>query len=149
MSRFGGDYESEVPPDFWWHNVEQVYKSKRGKRVLLEVKAALAALPKRRLLGGQFADLIYNEDGDITGVGEVCVIGAYCYAKGMEPRHHHETEDMNEFETAEAGEYYGMSRVMAWDLSYRNDESFGELEAGARWFAMYGFICKKLLENPY
>lgn len=147
MSRFWNDGEYEGNEEFrrgaWQENSRRAFASERGQKALRELRDALAALPRRRLLGGQFADIFEQDDESII-VGDVCAIGALAKFKGMEFTSHHGTEDFDGFETAAIGKKLGMSYVMAYDIAYRNDEIYDSLGASERWWTMYGWLTAKI-----
>lgn len=143
MSRFWNDGEYDGNEEFrrgaWAENSRRAFASKKGLKMLRELRDALAALPERRLLGGQFAN-IWHEDDDSIRVGDVCAIGALAKYKGFEFTSHHGSEDFDGFETAAIARSLGMSYVMGYDLAYRNDETYGSLGESERWWTMYGWL---------
>lgn len=78
MSRHGdddGDYDNwTLDMGRWEHNLKRATASKRGQKVLRELRDALHAMPERRLIADELA----------TPDGAVCAVGAYiahCRAK--------------------------------------------------------------------
>lgn len=143
MSRFWNDGEYDSDEEFrrgaWDENRRRAFASERGKKALRELRNALAALPERRLLGGQFAEINYEDDDSIT-VGDVCAIGALAKYKGMEFTHYHGSEDFDGFETAEIARSLGMTYVMGYTIAYRNDEIYEHETPSERWWLMYGWL---------
>lgn len=147
MSRFWNDGEYDGNEEFrrgaWQENSRRAFNSQRGLKALRELRDALAVLPQRRLLGGQFAE-IWHEDDDTIKVGDVCAIGALAKFKGMEFSSYHGSEDFDGFETANIGQKLGMSYVMAYDIAYRNDEIYDSVGDSERWWLMYGWLTAKI-----
>lgn len=100
--------EEDRPGQFalWNANCQRSLKGKAGQRELRELKAALLALPEKRLIHG----LLTDTDGG------VCAIA--CYAK-------HKGVDLSEFdpedESDEVGIAAGMPRLVAWKVVELND----------------------------
>jgi len=124
MSRFNeGDSESHYG-FLWPARVRQVIEGKRGQRVMRELAEALLALPERRLIAGNIA----------TAQGEVCAIGAYAKAKGVDLNRDLASVDGKDLagwegsdsDTAELGELLGMTHTLAWEIGFKNDVEFDD-----------------------
>ena len=79
MSRFSNDYcDDDYDPlaaGRWEANVKRSIEGKRGQSVLRDLRAALLALPEKRLIAGDFA----------TPDGEVCAVGcAVAYKRAQD-----------------------------------------------------------------
>lgn len=135
MSRFNCcDYDGEgPPPEFWQQAVRNAIRGRKGQAILRELREALLALPQPRLISGSVA---YE--------GEVCAIGALAASrltKGpikltewfvstgsreigsleeLEERFGNWIDD--EIGTVELGMSMGLTRALAWGISYENDE---------------------------
>lgn len=100
--------EEDVPGQFalWNANCERSLRGKQGQQELRELKAALLALPEKRLIHGSLTD-------DNNGV---CAIACYARHKGV---------DLSKFdpedESDEVGIAAGMPRLVAWKVVALND----------------------------
>lgn len=73
MSRVSeGDFDECYPnqSQLQWANAERCLKGKRGQQALLDLEAALLAMPVKELLAGNLAR-----------AGQVCTLGAFVVAK--------------------------------------------------------------------
>ncbi len=90
----------------WQANCIRSLKGKEGQAELMELRAALLAMPEKRLVHGSLED----EEG------EVCAVGAYARHKGL---------DLSTFDpesdTDEVGVAAGMPRLVAWKVVQMND----------------------------
>jgi hypothetical protein len=100
--------EEDYPGQFelWQANCRRSLRGKAGQEELRELRAALLALPEKRLIHGE----LENEEG------EVCAIGAYGKRKGL---------DLSKFDvdsdTDEVGIAGGMPALVAWKVVEMND----------------------------
>lgn len=92
--------------DLWQANCLRSLRGKQGQKELLVLQEALLALPEKRLIHGSLVD----EDG------EVCAIGAYAKAKGLDIQSFDPEE-----ETDAVGIQAGMPRLVAWKVVEIND----------------------------
>lgn len=127
MSRFHCEWDGEgPPPEFWQQAVKNAIRGKRGQAILRELRNALLALPNSRLI-----------EGSVVKDGEVCAIGALAaYRLTVGPVTHDgsqltslvELEEQfaewlnDEVGTVELGQSMGLTRALAWAISYENDE---------------------------
>lgn len=158
MSRFDGANNGDAMPwALWEANAERALAGKRGQKALREFKAALVALPKRELIDGNLIELGWDpnapDDADAPTLFEgVCAVGAYALYKGQTTEqlrkanmeYSGEDGEGDCWSTAEAGQKVGLTYTLAWELSYRNDETYANLTPSARWWAMYGWVCAVL-----
>jgi hypothetical protein len=196
----------------WEHNARQVLKSKRGRKALAEIRAALMALPERRLVSGAMCtagtvderlpefsaedaamaraesaaltewcgyppnpqweqsavDMARDdrdedrrklaEKQDEQGCG-VCVNGALLWHRkvlaGMEPDEaflslplviglsDEEGDPLAETADITAAEA-GIARTLAWELAYRNDETYGSKTPEERYTAFLEWVDAEL-----
>lgn len=98
--------EEDFPGQFglWQANCTRSLKSKRGQASLLELEAALLALPTKRLIAGEL------DDGD-----DCCAVGALARFKGITPN-----ADA-EYEMEEVGVECGLPKLVAWKVVEFND----------------------------
>jgi hypothetical protein len=128
---FAGQFE------LWQANCQRSLSGKRGQAALLELEAALLALPSKRLIANDLED----EEG------EVCAIGALARHKNIKPQHDPDGE------MAEIGEECGMPRPVAWKVVEMNDLQFDyrwsesgmtPYTAEERYAAMLAWVQKQL-----
>ena len=69
MSRFDGDGDEEFPGQWWlWEgNLHRCFNGRAGQQRLREIREALLAMPRKRLIHGRLAD----EKGDVCAVGAI------------------------------------------------------------------------------
>lgn len=155
MSRFDFDDDGNDHQITWemmqW-NLDRHLKSAKGQAKLREFRAALLAVPDRRLI-----------DGDLAWQSDVCAIGAYAAYKRMQQgldwptavqaiRDQYQPDMppwgppvIDAYETQDIGiRECGLNRTLAWMLAYRNDETLSERTPEQRWQDMYDWACKKL-----
>lgn len=124
MSRFDFDGDGEEYPGeyaLFEANIDRALAGKRGQAILREMKAALEALPHKRLCQGRLAD-----------DGEVCVLGALCVKRLRDTGlTFEEAVEKAEREYAEmdaqaladtAGSRMKLGFHLAWKTMYANDE---------------------------
>ncbi len=154
MSRFGND---DWEPDYdnawalWEGRVKKVMSGRPGYRQLGELRQALLALPKPRLIeGALFRD------------GEVCAVGAYALFKRMAAGETREQaiaamdksligDDYYEDEahqTALVGKRFGMTYTLAWTIGEQNDEEMAGLTPENRYEAMLRWIDERMAQFP-
>ena len=145
--------------------MELALAGKRGKQALADLKAALEALPEKRLIeralctvGGaekrpELAEL------DLDQPEGVCAVGAYVWwqkvKQGKDPMQAFEEldtlpdSDGDIWDTVEAGKSAGLARVLAWELAYTNDETYGGLSPEDRYEKFMAWIDKQLALPAY
>lgn len=103
--------EEDWPGQFalWDANCRRSIKGKVGQQELRELKAALLAMPEKRLI----RDALVNEDG------ECCAIAAYGRHKGLDL-----SKFDPEYDSDEVGIAGGMPRLVAWKIVALNDIEF-------------------------
>ena len=174
MSRYEDDYDGEDFPNqsaLWHANAERALKGKRGRKALTDLRAALLALPDKRLIEGalctvnpekrrefrpedawRYNDLAGRAAQDGTGV---CAIGALLWHRkvkaGMDPAEafdslptmddaNHDLHDTARLAVRDAGLVYSL----AWDLAYRNDETYEARTPEERYAAFLAWIEQEL-----
>jgi hypothetical protein len=174
MSRVDYDDYDEIFPNrwaFWQRAFERARDSKRGLKAMEDVRAALLALPEKRLISsalctvGKAEELArqpdpYGERGDLLATqGEgVCLVGAYAWHKrveqGMTPDEAFRSLPLGaDYEgdpevTANEGERAGLAQTLAWHLMTINDEYFGGMTPEARYDAILHHIEDKIARHP-
>lgn len=124
MSRISYSDEEDYPGQFnlWQANCTRSLRGKSGQAALLELEAALLALPNKRL-----ARHVVACDGDVCAVGSVLLmrkakeLGSIDAAQAALEAEMGERDEQAYIETAELGEEVGMPRLVAWKLVALND----------------------------
>lgn len=122
----GGDCEP-MPYELWQHNLEAALGGKRGQQALRDLKAALLALPERKLIRGALCQVNPN------GPPAFCAVGAYVYRKRVLAGEQPEAviqdllnHDPSDTDTATAGKRAGLVWTLAWELGFMNDDRFAD-----------------------
>jgi len=173
VSRAGDDYEGDSFPNesaLWHANAERALRGKRGRKALADLRDALLALPARRLIegalctvnpdrrrpsdthrfaGAEFDDLIGRQ-----GEG-VCAVGALLWHRrvkdGMDPAEAFDSlptlpdSDSDLHDTASlAAREAKLVYSLAWNLAWRNDETYGRMTPEERYTAFLAWINAEL-----
>mgnify|MGYP001583717301 CR=1 FL=1 len=167
MSRADLSYgnDEEFPGQFalWEQSQKQALKSKRGRQVLRDLRAALLALSDKRIISRALCtvgrhrtnvdpDLDEHLDELLNKQGEgVCIVGAYAWhqlvrmGKTTEEAFdalptlldiEHPLYDTINFAKTQCG----MSIALAWMLSWKNDETLSQLLPEDRYTAFMRWI---------
>lgn len=157
MSRF--DYDDDGDPAITWEmiqwNLKRHLASPKGQSKLREFRDALVAMPVHRLI-----------DGDLASHGDVCAIGAFAAYKRTQQGSDWQTAvqaihdeyqpdtlpggpwSVDALETMDVGvRECGLTRTLAWQLAWQNDESFDHQTPERRWQAMYDWTCKHIRDE--
>lgn len=105
MSRSGYTDDCEHL-DLYRATVERSLKGRRGQAFLRELAEALDAMPEKVLIAGELVD----------ETGDCCAIGAVCLSRGVNHR------AINCFDPVSVASAMGISRAMASEIQYMNDE---------------------------
>lgn len=106
--------------------VDRAIAGKRGQIFLKELAVAMDAMPEKRLITDEL----------ITETGEMCTIGVLCKAKGLD------VSKVNVYDSDKVGALVNISRSMAAEIEYENDERFHCETPEQRWTRM-----RKWVEN--
>lgn len=140
MSRYNYAQEpTQSQINIWQANARRALRGARGRKALADLKAALLRLQNKQLISNQ----VY--DGE-----NVCAIGAYAayksIEKGIDPWESFEilprTSSIED--TADLGQEYGLTYTLAWELAYRNDETWGNLNPSQRYTSFLDWINQEL-----
>jgi hypothetical protein len=173
MSRYS-DYDQEEwfpnQGELWRANAERALNGKRGRKMLADLREALMALPEPRLIEGAMSTVgaerrtedmtdWYREDflRHATSQGEgVCALGAYLWHRkvkaGMDPAEAFDSlplvfgdEDGDGLDqTACEAKRAGVAYSLAWNLAYRNDETYEAMTPEERHAAFVQWIDQQL-----
>lgn len=130
MSRSGysDDYEHM---NLYRATVERSINGKRGQAFLKELIQAMDEMPIKRLIDGEL----------IAASGEVCAIGAVCKSRGLDV----EGIDVEDPDTV--GQLVGISRTMAAEIAFENDEGSRRDETPEqRWVRVRGWAEAELIK---
>jgi hypothetical protein len=131
MGRISYSDDEDYPGQFelWQANCERSLRGAKGQQELAQLRAALLALPEKRLIH----ELLEDEEGG------VCAIGAYGKHKGL---------DLSRFEvdsdTDQVGIAGGMPDLVAWKVVEMNDMEFDHLTPEQRYEKMLAWVESKL-----
>lgn len=180
MSRINewGDYDEEFPNayDLFAANAHRALRGRRGRKALRELRAALLALPEKRLISGALCTVGGVDKRAVSGDpygyyrseleervkedGEgVCAIGAYIWRQkvkaGADPQAAFaelptilgNIDDCASVDTAYAGKRAGLTFALAWSLVVRNDQTYGRMTPEQRYAAFMEWIVLELKED--
>jgi hypothetical protein len=121
----------------WEANVRRAIAGRRGQQALLDLEAALLALPTKRLIAGA-----------LCAEGEVCAVGALGLKRLLDAGEGEESaysrlegvysEDGDA--TARFGRTLGLTYTLAWEIAATNDEVFATMTPEARYHAMLRWV---------
>lgn len=172
MSRYWDDGNSDgMPAELWEANLSRALTGKRGQKALADLRAALMELPERRLISRALCTMnaaslreelpesppyVRRElDELVAEQGEgVCLVGAYVWYQevrdGAEPAAAFAKLPMlpdygnDMHDTVVAGNRAGLTWTLAWDLAFRNDETWAGCTPGERWQKALDWIDSQL-----
>jgi hypothetical protein len=123
--------EEDYPGQFglWQANCERSLHGKQGQEELRELRAALLALPEKRLIVGELED----------SEGGICAIAAYGKHKGLDLLRFDMDHDSDE-----VGIAGGMPPLVAWKVVEMNDLQFDQLTPERRYQKMLAWVESKL-----
>ena len=124
MSRSGYSEEWDghnTPLEFYRQAVHQAIRGRRGQMFLVDLAAALDAMPEKRLV----ADDLQTE------TGAVCAIGSLGAARGIE------MSRLDPEDARRVAQTFGIAECLAREIVWENDEN-GPLDETdeARWIRM-------------
>lgn len=126
MGRSGYSDDCDGTDLYLWRGaVDRALLGARGQRFLRKLRAALDAMPKKRLI----ADKIANSKG------EVCAMGA------VDP-----TARLDPYDREAVAKHFGIAPAMAAEIAYENDEGkiFGTETPEERWTRMRRWVEKQI-----
>lgn len=131
MSRSGYSEDLEQWWDLirWRGQVASAIRGKRGQKLLVDLLAALEALPDKRLIA---YDL---QDGD----GEVCALGALGKARGLNMMGVIDPEEPEQVAAA-----FDIAPQLAQEIAWENDEAYGSETPEHRYERMKAWVVKQI-----
>lgn len=113
----------------WRGAVNSAIKGKRGQAFLHEMKAAMDAMPNKRLISGEL----------IEG-GDVCAIGSVIAARGIDA-------ELHPYDSEGIAKHVGISNALVKEIASINDDDFGyQLETPEERYArVYRWVKEQLI----
>ncbi len=126
MSRSGYSDDIECAAlNLYRANVDRALCGKRGQAFLREMLEAMDAMPEKRLITSAL----------VSSLG-CCAMGAVAQKRGID------TAGVDETDAAYIGDMFGISRPMAAEIAYVNDEQYDP------WNFSKGKLTRKDAETP-
>ena len=131
MSRSGYTEDGENY-ELYRATVKRAIKGKRGQAFLKELAAAMDAMPVKELI-----------DEELVSEKGCCAIGVVCKARGLN------TENVDIYDAAAIGKLVNISKSMAAEIEYYNDEyyEFPEEDPASRWQRMRNWVEKRIIRE--
>lgn len=129
MSRSGYDEDGGDYINLYRATVERAIRGKRGQVFLKELAAAMDAMLEKRLIRSEL----------IEESGSVCTIGVVCKARGLD------VSNVDVEDTEAVGELVGISKSMAAEIEFENDEVREHETPEERWVRMRKWVDKNLV----
>lgn len=126
MSRSG--YSDDCENVCLWRSaVRRAMTGYRGQHLLKKLRAALDALPNKRLIAGTIKD----------ESGNVCALGA------LDPT-------VTAYEAEDLAVHFGVARALAAEIVYMNDEWIWDRNETpeARWIRMRAWVDQQIVREP-
>lgn len=161
MSRSGYTEDCDNTWDLirWRGAVASAIRGKRGQAFLKEILAAMDAMPVKRLARnvlvndgyrGRYSDEIVivggdelvDKRGDVIAMGEVCAMGAFAKAKGLD------TSGVDPEERDQVADLFSVSEALVAEIAYMNDEcGWGNETPEARFERMRKWIAGQIRDD--
>ena len=111
-------------------NVDRSLASKRGQEFLRELASAMDAMPEKKLIAKKLID----------EQGQCCTIGVVCKARNID------VSTLCDDDPWQVSKAVGLSRVMAAEIAYMNDEWNCDSTPEERWHRMRKWVDEQI--NP-
>lgn len=116
----------------WRGAVASAIRGKRGQALLIELLAALDAMPVKELI---VEELVDKE-------GQVCTLGALGVARGLD------MEKLDPSEHEVMGKVFGIAPAMVQEIEWYNDEGFlWDITPASRWRNMRDWVARKIKQE--
>ena len=135
MSRSG--YSEDGPEDVseilsmgrWAGALKSAIRGRRGQKFLLELAAAMDAMPEKVLI----TDVLIDDEGNC------CTMGVICKSRGIDPT------TIDELDAEDVGKKLDIAKHLAADIAFYNDEDgCSEETCEARWVRMRAWVAERL-----
>ena len=126
MSRSGYTEECDDAGalNLWRGAVGRAIKGKRGQAFFRDMKEALEALPRKRLIAG-----------DLVRDGEVCAMGAVAVKRGLD------VSRVDPTDRDQVASLFNIAPALAAEISYENDEGgWHTLTPEQRWERIHKWV---------
>jgi hypothetical protein len=114
----------------WRGQVASAIRGKRGQALLRDMKAALEAMPERRLISGE----LECKDG-------VCALGALGKARGVD------MTGLDPYWREGVAEAFDVAEQLAAEVMHVNDEQRWKATPEERWSTVHAWVCSNLREE--
>lgn len=164
MSRSGlyeDDGDDPLAFGRWRAQVKSATRGKRGQKFLIDLLAALDALPEKRLIAGElvfdgrpeyprpdeYEDVIIGADQLVTGrgevmrVGDVCALGALGLARGMDMTH------LDPSDPEFVADAFGVAHQLAREVIWENDENCRGCTPEQRFERLRNWVEKQIIKT--
>jgi len=134
MSRSG--YTDESSERAYWlyrHSVASAIRGKRGQRLLRCLAEAMDAMPRKRLVAGEF----------VTQDGEACALGALALHRSIP-----DADDIDSENHELLSEIFDVPRCLIREIENENDEcSCYPTDVMVRWDRMRDWVSSKITDR--
>lgn len=127
MSRSGYSDECDFM-GLYRQTVVNATNGKRGQKLLRDLLAALDAMPEKRLITGALID----------DAGEVCALGALGRQRDLP------LAEIDVYDHDGMADTFGVSRSLACEIQYMNDEWFGGNSPEELWTKMRAWVASQI-----
>jgi hypothetical protein len=144
-SSYSDDYGDDFPGqiNLFRANVDRSIKSRNGQARLLELRAALVAMPVKELEAEIFAEGSQESP-------RVCGLGAWALARcggDVEKAHGMVPRDADDTETSDVLRSFGWPKLLVYEAIYQNDEGSWRVETPVdRYRRMLAWVNANLLD---
>ncbi len=138
MGRSGycDDGDSDLPLELYRQAVHRATTGYRGQHLLKKLRAALDAMPVKRLIAGNIQD----------ASGQVCALGAL---DPTAPKYNDDEWDGEwDGHARKLAKHFNVAPALASEIVYMNDEAFswkGDETPEARWTRMRAWVDKQIV----
>lgn len=116
----------------WRGAVASAIRGRRGQQLLREMRDALDAMPDKRLISHELID----------GDGEVCAIGS------VGVKRHIDMTTLDPEKPEQVAAAFGVSPALVKEISYENDDDYGDVTPEIRWRRMRNWVERNILQSP-
>jgi hypothetical protein len=119
--------------NLWRGTVMRAFRGKRGQAFLIEMHAALDAMPAKRLIAKEI----------VNDRGEACAIGVVALSRGID------VSNLDSTDGDAVGAAFGVAQSLAREIEYMNDEAGYTTETPEeRWRRMRAWVAAQIKVTP-